>query len=349
MLQPKACFAAFGLRLTSNMIRIRAGMWRITASTRLRHFAVAVLVPWSAVSHASEVEPAKARWERFVAVAGHEEPIPEQWLTDEESRITHSLRPPLEVERTVPFVFKRAKMLALLPRRGTVGEQYFRHLCDTEAGEWILEVAGPQAGLYNARPTRRYSTAELQARFALEAPAIARTRHNTRDSAFAGAFLLMYPVLPYEFIEEPRREVDWQSLIHTPYVRLFGAVDDPETGVRRDMQVAPVEAPSARVAITWRGTRRELDREHSISGVELIVYERETGKVLAFRRQFLYAPPYKTVPESNSWLQADQCQRLVFSNAGREAMVRLPLFVAPPIHPMRWKETELIAPLPKRR
>jgi len=289
-------------------------------------------------------------WTRFVIVEGQTEPIPEQWLRDEEARFAHNLKLPDVVAKPTPFDFSKAKLRSLLPWKPNVSEQYFEHLCDFEAGEWLIRTGPAQSGIYNARPMRQYSAAELQARFDLEAPVLQRMR-QIPDTADSGTYFVNPPFLTYDFVEEPVRAVDWQGDILHPYIRLSGfQADRPSEGqIGHPMQVTGIDAPTAKFGITWRGVKRPLDRENDISGVEEIVYERATGEVLAVRRQFIYAPPYKGKSESNSWAQGRVCERVSFNSYGGEYITRLAVLVVPPAKPLaRFTEPLLKAPLPLR-
>ena len=341
---------------------IRAGLDRLARTSRallalpalrggpglglLRSVAIGVAVPLAMLALIAPSE-ASEKWTNFVAVPGQPEPIPEQWLQDEEARIAHSLRLPDAVAKTVPFDFERARRKASWPGTAEVGRQYFDHLCDTEAGEWFLKQGEPQRGLYDARPLRKYETAELQARYELEAPLLVRL-HRIADTINSGSWFVNPPALTYEFVQEPRRDVDWQAEIKQPYIELFGfQAERPWEAIEaRPMQMKGIDRPTARYAVTWRGTRRKLDREHSISGVEIIVYERATSEVLAVRRQFVYAPPYPNRPETNSWAQGRTCRRVGYTTYGGEHLSRLPALVVPPVRPMRGVEPTLKVPTP---
>lgn len=208
------------------------------------------------------------QWTKLVKVEGQSELIPEQWLDTEEARVAHNMKLPDAVAKTVPFEFDKARWKAWLPGVPEAGKQYFKHLYDTEAGEWLLKKAPPQSGIYNARPMRRYNTAEAQARFDLEAPALQRSRHGGTDTIESGTYFVNAPFLTYEFVEEPRRPVEWQAAVTQPYIRLYGyrtrhLLSDPPS---HPMEMTGIDRPSARYAFTWRGTKRARDRENSILG-----------------------------------------------------------------------------------
>lgn len=59
------------------------------------------------------------------------------------------------------------------------------------------------------------------------------------------------------------------------------------------MVAEAVEAISARYGYTWRGIRRDRDREFGIAGGELMVLDLQTNEVLAVRRSFAIAKEYR--------------------------------------------------------
>ena len=87
------------------------------------------------------------------------------------------------------------------------------------------------------------------------------------------------------------------------------------------MQIVGIAMPTARYAYTWRGVKRDRDREHSISGVEYLIYDRETLEVLAFRRTFQLAGNYSRYSDKNQtahWLQGELCPQAANLPSGDE-------------------------------
>jgi hypothetical protein len=104
------------------------------------------------------------------------------------------------------------------------------------------------------------------------------------------------PHANYRFVEQPKRDVEWQAQIKDPYVRLFGYTREifvkegqvvAAWNERTPMQVAGVAQLSARYGYTWRGIKRTKDRENGIAGGEALIYDVQTKEVIAVRRQFL--------------------------------------------------------------
>lgn len=268
------------------------------------------------------------KWTKFVPVAGQSEPVPEQWLQDEEARIAYSLKLPDTVPKPVPFDFSRAYWRSWLPGTPKQSVQYFNHLCGTEAGEWIFRKVQKVEGFYFARPQGAPTSDTLTDPFGPEMPWIQRQYVLTGDSLkWQGAWFIQPPLYNYHFIEQPRRSTDWQKQITDPYIRLFGYTREaiPVPGVhgkaidQRDwytwhdkdpMQVIGIPAITARYGYTWRGLKRAQDREHGIAGGEVLIYDLQTKEVLAVRRQFLIASHNPRGEGKAMWEVAARCPQI---------------------------------------
>ena len=64
----------------------------------------------------------------------------------------HSLQLPDSVPKPVPFNFMKARVKALWPGNPSVSDQYFEHLCKTEAGEYIFKTVENVQGIFQMRP-----------------------------------------------------------------------------------------------------------------------------------------------------------------------------------------------------
>jgi len=254
-------------------------------------------------------------WKEFVQVDGQPLPVPVQWLDTEEAKIAHSLKLPESVPKLVPFDFSEARIRALVPGQPNVTVQYFNHLCSTESGEWIFEKINKVEGFYQARPRLlndedRY----LKDPYGPEAPWIERHFGPVTSQLMnVGLDYIEPPHSPYRYFEQPVYGELWQreAGISSPYVRIEGLPRDSSTeqGVARKLRSKhPMAAdgivrPTAKYAITWRGVRRERDREYHIAAGELLVYERETGKVIAVRRTF------EATGSRSLWLLGPTCMQ----------------------------------------
>ena len=268
-------------------------------------------------ANASDYTPVK--WTRFVQVEGQSEPIPEQWLQDPEATIAHRLKRPDSVPKPGPFDFSTAYRKSWLPGTPKQSVQYFNHLCSTEAGEWIFETIKNVNGLYFARPKGDLPIpGEIMTDpYGPEAPWVERQLWLSSDTPLGQGALFVYPTFRnYHFVEQPRRNTKWQAGIQEPYVRLFGYTRGyfvkpgqvvADWNEKTPMQVIGIPALTARYGYTWRGLRRERDREFGIAGGELLIYDLQTKEVLAVRRQFLIASHNPRGEGKAMWEVAGSC------------------------------------------
>lgn len=284
---------------------------------RETHSAVALLLA-AAASLAFVATAAPTKWTEFVRVEGQPLPIPVQWLQDPEARTTHNLKLPSAVPQPIAFDFDAAWWKAWLPRTPKVAVQYFNHLCSTEAGEWIFRKVKNVEGVYFARPQGTPTTGVMTDPYGPEMPWIQR-QFMISNAFDRGESFVAPPWHNYHFVEQPKRNVKWQARIDTPYVRLFGlkyeffvAPGHVVAGwnLRAPMQVVGIDAPTAQYGYTWRGLRRERDREFGIAGGEILIYELATKEVIAVRRQFLVASTNPRGEGKAMWEVAAKCPQL---------------------------------------
>ena len=261
----------------------------------------------------------QVHWEHFVPVAGQPLPVPQQWLQDPEAKIAHSLKLPDSVPKPVPFDFSKAYRKSWLPGTPKQSVQYFNHLCSTEAGEWIFRKVQNVEGFYFARPQGEPTTDTMTDPYGPEMPWIQRffLLRGDYEPLDQARWLIQPPLYNYRFVEQPRRNTKWQDGIKEPYVRLFGYTQEPMRRVdgsstpywreKTPMQVIGIPALTARYGYTWRGLRRERDREFGIAGGELLIYDLKTKEVLAVRRQFLIASHNPRGEGKAMWEVAGSC------------------------------------------
>lgn len=240
-------------------------------------------------SHSVHATEPKFAWKKFVQVAGQPEPVPEQWVSTPEGRFAHSIRIPNPVPKDSGY------------RWWMTSEQYFKHLCKTEAGEFILRTVKDVAGFYFMRPPRKPTDDDLMDRFKLEAPDIERTfqlREATPEDR-AKTFVNP-PWSKYLFVEEPDRSTG--GIPRQTYLRMHG-FRQPRT----PMEVSAADSLASRYGLTWRGIKRVKDREHAIAGSEWLVIDIESMDVLGVQRNFARTGGTRNTPEGIWWLNAVHC------------------------------------------
>ena len=256
------------------------------------------------------------------------QPLPEMpaWeepATEQERKardFAHSIVLPDSVPKPVPFNFAIARLKALVPGLPDVSEQYFKHLCDTEAGQYIFKTAENVDGFLQMRPRRRFTDNEQMNPFLLEsAVGLSRSAGEFYSTSISGVRNggPMYFVQPmvgnYLWIDQP--EMESSGVIH--YQRKSGGLaanivfDHVSTlngqfvRVPFILEIMKISSSSARFAYTYRGLRRAHDRQHWIAGSELIVLDLDSKELLGIYREF------KKASGANArWDNSISCSRI---------------------------------------
>ncbi|HMS82055.1 MAG TPA: hypothetical protein PKD12_00205 [Nitrospira sp.] len=197
-------------------------------------------------------------------------------LATEEGRFAHNIKIPNPVPEDSGY------------KPGMTPEQYFEHLCKTEAGEFIYKTVENVEGIYQMRP--RY-----------QAPAVANHLYAIEDpygSLMEGLEAENLYVRPtrYKFFESPdlsRRESEGvRKYLHPSYfdlptsettiARYFGYDGHRQSTKRKEYD----SVKKSHYGYTWRGISRPSDRELGIAGGELIVLDLLTNEVLGVHRGY---------------------------------------------------------------
>ncbi|MCP5306546.1 MAG: hypothetical protein H6953_13970 [Chromatiaceae bacterium] len=198
------------------------------------------------------------------------------------------------------------------PYAGFSREQYFRHKCDTAAGEFIYKTVDNVEGVFQMRQRdpRDYLT-RLKNRDIPEDP----WGHTDAEAATPwGAYLTKYP-----FFETTRGLRDrgdrWNRDVfaerppsgESRYWRYrLGEPDGTQylnnrSGERfgRPLVAEKIDTLKSRYGYTWREVRDEYDRHFGVWGGEIIVKDLQTHETLAVKRGFFdtrfnFCPPGKS-------------------------------------------------------
>ncbi len=159
-------------------------------------------------------------------------------------------------------------------RAGMSSEDYFNALCKEEAGEWVFGRLKDIKGIRLDRQASKFPFGF--ASIAFDAQERVGFGATEPEEAF------VKPFGPYDFLEtrQPHKEKGSSPYIYKRYL----------SGENRYSKL-PAEittTPRASAAFTWRGIRRENDREHAITGSEMIIYQVSPFQVLAYQREFSY-------------------------------------------------------------
>jgi len=246
----------------------------------------------------------------------------EDWYATPEAKFAHSIKIPNPVAEDSGY------------RPGMTQQEYFEHLCKTEAGEFIFKTVDNVEGIFQMRPRKIYSTAEWQHLYAIEDP-YGYWPGEAEDTGyeFVSPRLYSYFEIPYKgrriygLEMKPYRDV---SLYATPspdarIARYFGNAGSDQ----RSMKVTFESQAQARYGFTWRGIKRPHDREMGIAGGELIVLDLQTQEVLGVRRGY--------VIWNRGWT-GRVCPRYGYSGGQDKTTYFTTWFVAKVARPMRWQE-----------
>lgn len=239
---------------------------------------------YGAVVAREELPPHK--WTKFVAVAGQPEPVPFEWVSTPEGQFAHSIVLPDPLPKDSGYKWTMS------------ATDYFLHLCEQEAGEFIYRRVAGVAGFLFDRPPSVPDDPILEDRYRLEAPMFEAQYQNIGYTASErGLEYVSPPARTFEYLEEPIKSESGTEVV---------LVSDYEDRPPRLTRMEKRKEVMSKYLVTWRGIRRKKDREHGIAGSELIVVDRATGEVLGFLRDYGVSgrrgPIY--------WLNAAQCPEL---------------------------------------
>ena len=210
-------------------------------------------------------------------------------LATEEGRFAHSMKIPNPVPVDSGY------------KPGMTSEQYFDHLCKTEAGEFIYKTVENVEGLYMMRP-REHATDYMQEHlYAMEDP-YGYTDWEARDPQ---TIFVDPPWRTYSYLEAPFPPSISAKSPDAHYRRYSGYVQN-----KSPMVEDHVPDLKSRYGYTWRGISRPHDRELGIAGGELIVLDLQTKDVLGVRRGFIHSGGARNNLTGIWWLSAQVCPTL---------------------------------------
>lgn len=167
--------------------------------------------------------------------------------------------------------------------KGMSAENYFKELCEKDAGEWIFRTVEGVEGVFQGRQDIPSYQDRRLVYWLFEYHEM--TSSNMED------YLVQPSLGRYNYMERPRNSNETGK----PYVRFFhGAevlghskIDTWKHGrVPYIVNKEQTDTLNSRYSYTWRQIINNDMLENGISGGETIIYDRTTGEILAFRRFF---------------------------------------------------------------
>ena len=225
-------------------------------------------------------------------------------LATEEGRFAHSIKIPNPVPADSGY------------RRGMTSQEYFDHLCRTEAGEFIYKTVENVEGLYMMRP-RESATNDylLEHLYAMEDPyGLAVGVRDSPENYFVQPAIGKYqyvevslPVTSKTTGDSKYRRYYRDEKAH-PGSMFPTAINGQFIQVPYIVAVADVPTLQSRYGYTWRGVSRPHDRELGIAGGELIILDLQNNEVLAVRRSFVRSGFVRNMT-GVWWLTAWKCSK----------------------------------------
>jgi hypothetical protein len=230
-------------------------------------------------------------------------------LATEEGRFAHSIKIPNPAPVDSGY------------KPGMSPEQYFDHLCKTEAGEFIYKTVESIEGIYQMRLRSMGADYELQHLYVLEDPyGYVNPRYvdavKTADVKKRG-YRLYKPDQNYKFLEKPIPALLQNPADGAKYLRYTRPNTDKlifENGQymypgdqQPPMFEERVKDLRSRYGFTWRGIKRPHDRELGIAGGEFIILDLQANEVLAVRRGYIRTANIRETGGRVWWLGGHSC------------------------------------------
>jgi hypothetical protein len=209
-------------------------------------------------------------------------------LATEEGRFAHSIRIPNPVPADSGY------------KPGMTPQDYFDHLCKTEAGEFIYKTVANVEGLFLMRPRERVFDDHMQHLYAMEDP-YGYTDWEAREPQ---TVFVDPPSRVYSYLETPLPPSVASKIPGARYRRYFGYV----RGKSRMVEEYTSDIMS-RYGYTWRGISRPYDRAFGIAGGELIILDLQTNEVVGVRRGYVRSGNVKNSPTGVWWLTGEVCPK----------------------------------------
>ena len=222
-------------------------------------------------------------------------------LATEEGRFAHSLKIPNPVPEDSGY------------KPGMTPEQYFEHLCKTEAGEFIFKSIENVEGFYLMRPRKKATDYEMQHLYGLEAPYL-----EVHGEYYSPEEYFVQPHMgKYQFLEVPLAKSHDTSSYRRYYrddnahpgKQYQTAINGKAVFVPYVVAEAQTDTLKSNYGVTWRGITRPHDRDLGIAGSELIVLNFETNEILAVRRGYKRTGGVRNLT-GVWWLAGQTCPKL---------------------------------------
>ncbi len=195
-------------------------------------------------------------------------------------------------------------------RPGMSSQEYFDHLCRTEAGEFIYRTVEGVEGVFQMRPRVAASNLEWRDRYVMPDPYGQGSEYVPGMPAIflaPGAYRFYETTLFQEELDSTLEKSFHPSLSESPpdHFRYYRFTREEGESDLRTLARTPVTELHSNYGYFWRDINRHLDRTLGIAGGEMTVVDLRSNEVLAIWRGFLRGGNSKRV----WWPTATSCPR----------------------------------------
>lgn len=192
-------------------------------------------------------------------------------LSTPEGRFAHSIKlpPPYDKPKDVY-------------KPGMTSAEYFKALCEAEAGEFVFRTVKGVEGILQMRPYQ--AETKLLGQFFAYEGIVGQGIGMYSD---AQGFFVGDARSHYEYFERAVRGRSGVIFQHwTPVLTKGDQSPSSANNVDLKYVVRDIDTPIAKYGYTQRGLVREKDREYGIKGADLILLDLTSNEPIAFRRVF---------------------------------------------------------------
>ena len=182
---------------------------------------------------------------------------------------------------------------------GMSSEEYFKKLCDAEAGEWIFRKVQGVESIRFERPIRTFPIGYQRVTYYTSEPG--EIAYKEPEDYFVKLPLGKYTSIAYR-VSSPTTS---NHAFRYRVVERIGVSRANRPGMNSvatetfEYSASEVSDPKGSYGVVWRGVkRRAAFHEHAVEGQEILVFETQSKQVLAVRRIF-----FQFFQDSNSQRQ----------------------------------------------
>ena len=193
-------------------------------------------------------------------------------------------------------------------RNGMSPKAYWEALCKADAGEFVFRRTENTEGFLFVRPRGNETDTAAADPGVIEDAYGHLEFYGSNWLARPGTHFLRLSKDTYRYVESGT-EGRW--LRHAIDQRKFKSALGEAKARSKDAEFTILEetaAPVSKYGVSWRGIRRDRDLQLGISGGELVIFDLQTGEILALRRGYaLDGYAARGIKNRHSWLSSWGC------------------------------------------